>query len=158
AAAGVATGLFVVSLVLAATAGGGMAWPALLVYGVASYGYARIGAGVSLGRMLEPEVRQGETPLDAMRRSRRSFLGRGVAFGGLALLLGVGVSKFLRRAPKVRIVGAAKPYVPPAPDAAFPEVAGLSPEITPTDEFYNVDIDFLKPSVDAATWRLTVEG
>ncbi|MFN2593085.1 MAG: molybdopterin-dependent oxidoreductase [Candidatus Dormibacteria bacterium] len=157
-AAVVAAGLFGVSLVLAVTAGGGMAWPALLVYGVASYGYARISAGVSLGRILEPEVREGETPLDAMRRSRRSFLGRGIALGGVALLLGVGISKLLRRAPKVRIVGAARPFAPPPPDATFPQVAGLSPEITPTDEFYNVDIDFLKPSVDAATWRLTVEG
>jgi DMSO/TMAO reductase YedYZ molybdopterin-dependent catalytic subunit len=157
-AVAVMVGLFVASLVLAVTAGGGMAWPALLVYAVASYGYTRISAGVSLGRMLEPEVRTGETPLDAMRRSRRGFLGWGVALGGLALLAGAGVARFVRRGPKVRIVGAAKPFVPPAPDATFPQVAGLSPEITPTDEFYNVDIDFLKPSVDSATWRLTVEG
>jgi DMSO/TMAO reductase YedYZ molybdopterin-dependent catalytic subunit len=158
AAVAVTVGLFVASLVLAVTAGGGMAWPALLVYAVAAFGYARVSAGVSLGRMLEPEVREGETPLDAMRRSRRSFLGRGVALGGLALLGGAGVSKFLRRGPRVRIVGATKPFTPPVPDAAFPQVAGLSPEITPTADFYNVDIDFLKPSVDAATWRLTVEG
>ncbi len=158
AARGVTVALFALCLLLAFTAGGGMAWPALLVYAVAAYGFARVSAGVSLGRILEPEVREGETPLDAMRRSRRSFLGRGVALGGLALLVGGGAFRFFRRSPKPTIVGAAKPFVPPAPDTTFPAVAGLSDEITPTAEFYNVDIDFLKPSVDVATWRLGIGG
>ena len=97
AAVAVTVGLFVASLALAVTAGGGMAWLALPVYGVAAYGFARVTSGVSLGRILEPEVRQGETPLDAMRRSRRSFLGRGIVLGGLALLAGSAVFRFLRR-------------------------------------------------------------
>jgi DMSO/TMAO reductase YedYZ molybdopterin-dependent catalytic subunit len=154
----VTVGLFVTSLALAVTAGGGMAWLALPVYAVAAYGYARVTAGVSLGRILDPEVRQGETPLDAMRRSRRSFLGRGIALGGVVLLVGGGGLRFFRHRPKVKILDAAKPFVPPPADPTFPDVAGLSPEITPTAEFYNVDIDFLKPSVDATTWRLSLEG
>lgn len=158
AGAAVMVGLFVVSVVLAVTAGGGMAWLALPVYGVVAFGYARVAGGVSLGRVLEPEVRDGETPLDAMRRSRRSFLGRGIALGGVALLVGSGAVRFLRRGPKVKIADATKPFAQPPPDTAFPAVAGLSPEITPTAEFYNVDIDFLKPSVDAGSWRLSLEG
>lgn len=158
AAVAVTVALFAVCLLLALTAGGGMAWPALLVYAIAAYGFARVAGGVSLGRVMEPEVRTGETPLDAMRRSRRSLLGRGVVLGGLALLVGGGALRFFRRGPKVTIVSAAQPFTPPPPDPTFPDVAGLAPEITPNAEFYNVDIDFLKPSIDATTWRLPIDG
>ena len=158
AAIAVAVSLFVLCVSLAVTAGGGMAWLAIVVYAVAAYGYARIASGVPFGRALEPEVRTGETPLDAMRRSRRSFVGRTLAFGGVALLGAGAVVRFIRRSPPVTILPAAKPFAPPPADAAFPDVAGLSSEITPNDEFYNVDIDFLKPSVDAASWRLSIDG
>ena len=150
--------LFGIALALAFTAGGGVSWPAIPVYAVVAYAYARLSAGVNFGRAFEPEVRRGETPLDAMRRSRRSFLGRGLTLGGLAILVGAGAVRLIRRSPPIKLVPAAQPFVPPPQDRAFPDVAGLSSEITPTDEFYNVDIDFLKPSVDASTWRLAIEG
>jgi DMSO/TMAO reductase YedYZ molybdopterin-dependent catalytic subunit len=66
--------------------------------------------------------------------------------------------RFLRRNSRVAIAPAAQPFSPPPGDPSFPSVPGLSPEITDNASFYNVDIDFLKPSVDARTWRLTVGG
>jgi DMSO/TMAO reductase YedYZ molybdopterin-dependent catalytic subunit len=40
----------------------------------------------------------------------------------------------------------------------FPDVAGLSPEVTSPADHYVVDINFLKPSVEADGWTLTVKG
>ncbi|HMC78989.1 MAG TPA: molybdopterin-dependent oxidoreductase, partial [Acidimicrobiia bacterium] len=154
----VTAALFLASVALGLT-GGGMSLPAFIVYAIAAYGFGRIASGVPFGRALEPEVRQGETPLDAMRRSRRRFVSRTLAAGGLIVLAAGGALRLVfKRPPRVAIAGAGRPFVPPPGDPAFPDVAGLSPEITPNADFYNVDIDFLKPSVDASSWRLAVGG
>lgn len=159
AALAVALSLFVLACALALTGQAGTSWPAFLVYAVVAYGYARIASGTSLGRIADPQVREGETPLDAMRRSRRRFLGRGVVIGGVAVLGGGGLLRLLlKRTPKVTIVPASQPFSAPAADPAFPDVVGLSSEITANADFYNVDIDFLKPSIDAARWRLAISG
>ncbi len=49
---------------------------------------------------------------------------------------------------------------PPQPDySSFQPVTGLSPEITPNDQFYNVSKDvFSDPAVNSSTWSLQVQG
>src|SRR5207244_10280191 len=102
--------LFLTSVALALT-GGGMSWPAFIVYAVAAYGFGWVASGVPFGTALEPEVRQGETPLDAMRRSRRRFVSRTLAVGALvALAAGGAVRLASRRSPRVAIVGAGRPF------------------------------------------------
>ena len=158
---GVALGgaLFAVACVLALAGDEGSSWYAFVVYALAAYLYARLACGTGLLTMLEPEIRGEESPLDAIRRSRRSFLGRGAVAAGVVLLGGGALVKaFLKRTAKVTIVQAAQPFVNPGPDPNFPAIAGLSPEITANGDFYNVDIDFIKPSLDANTWSLTVSG
>lgn len=44
------------------------------------------------------------------------------------------------------------------PDGASFDIPGLSPLITPNDEFYRVDTALTVPSIDPATWRLRIDG
>lgn len=46
----------------------------------------------------------------------------------------------------------------PASDDAFPDLAGLPTEVTSAEEHYVVDINLIKPSVDADGWSLRVFG
>jgi DMSO/TMAO reductase YedYZ molybdopterin-dependent catalytic subunit len=158
-ALGAAAAMFAGATVLALAGNEGSSWPAFPVYAVAAFAYARLASGTPVTRVADAEVRAGETPLDALRRSRRSFLGRSAVAGAVVLLLGGGALKNLMgKSRKVTIVPASEPFSPPPPDLSFPAVPGLSPEITADADFYNVDIDFLKPSIDAATWTLDVGG
>jgi DMSO/TMAO reductase YedYZ molybdopterin-dependent catalytic subunit len=45
-----------------------------------------------------------------------------------------------------------------AADAAFSRISGLTPEVTPNDDFYVVDEEIIDPDIDAAAWRLSVGG
>lgn len=47
---------------------------------------------------------------------------------------------------------------PPIPAASTLDVDGLSPLVTPNDEFYRIDTALQVPAVDPATWRLRVTG
>lgn len=155
----VAAFLFVAASALAVAGDEGSSWPAFIVYGVAALGYARLASGTPFNRVVDPELRSGETPLDAIRRSRRSFLGRAAVVSGVVVVFGGALAKSLfRKAQKVTIVAASQPFVPPSPDPTFPGISGLSPEITANGDFYDIDIDLLKPSIDASTWTLTIGG
>jgi len=44
------------------------------------------------------------------------------------------------------------------PEGAELKVAGISPLFTPNADFYRVDTALTVPSVDPATWRLTIDG
>ncbi|CCH75873.1 putative membrane-bound oxidoreductase [Nostocoides japonicum T1-X7] len=91
---------------------------------------------------------------------RRGFLAAagGVVAGGVALVVGS------------RLVGPGKPRGPlpalPAPVDAAPalptgldaRVKGITPFRTPAKDFYRVDTEFLVPHVDAAGWKLTIDG
>jgi DMSO/TMAO reductase YedYZ molybdopterin-dependent catalytic subunit len=52
--------------------------------------------------------------------------------------------------PEARMAEAIRDRVPPAP--------GTRPEITPTPQFYRVDIDTRPPRIDAASWAVQVSG
>ncbi|WP_322410762.1 molybdopterin-dependent oxidoreductase [Microbacterium invictum] len=44
------------------------------------------------------------------------------------------------------------------PDGASFDIPGLTPLITPNDDFYRVDTALTVPSVDPTTWRLRIDG
>lgn len=129
-------------------------------YLAASFLYARYALGRPLLAELRPRLKAGETPLDAMRTSRRRFL---LKAGTATAAVAVGATALYRfffgsTNTGVRIVSADKPWVSPPDDPAFPSVEGLTPEVTPTSAFYNIDINIAKPAVDQEDWRLKIGG
>lgn len=159
-ASGAAAVALMVSIGLALVSPTGSSALALVVYAVAAYIFARILAGVKLGAAMEPEVREGETPLDAMSRSRRKFLVRVLAAIGGFVVGGLATLRFFSSDMPVNvdIVSADLPFQHPPDDPDFPQVAGHSPEITSNDDFYTIDINFVKPNVDHRSWTLSVGG
>ncbi|MGQ0678244.1 MAG: molybdopterin-dependent oxidoreductase [Actinomycetota bacterium] len=131
-----------------------------LAYAASSFVFMKLAAGVPLLAAVEPKKVEGdETPLDAISRSRRSLFVRFAWLMGGVLAAGTfGRSWYQDRASKVPIVPAAKPFDPPPVDPDFPSVPGLAREITRTEDFYNIDINLVKPAVDHQSWRLKIGG
>ena len=159
-AVGVAAAMVVFSVLLAAGDAGGLSAPAVVIYLGAGLLFAKSTLDSPLLAAVERNrVEPGETPLDAMNRSRRTFVARAAwAVGGL-LAGGSLLRAILARRGRagVEIAPAARPFVEP-PDDGFPVIAGQTREITPTEDFYNVDINIVKPVVDHTGWRLKVHG
>lgn len=122
---------------------------------------ATVGVGVAVLRWLT-----GGLPSDVAEMpewSRRRFIGTSLGVAGLAVAGGV-VGRWLGEQMRV----AAPVNVPPvpAPLNPAPELAagtdlaipGLTPIVTPNAEFYRIDTALLTPSLDAASWQLTVSG
>lgn len=153
-------GLWLAAMGLALTAPEGFSPTALAAYPIAAYGFARIVARRPLSAAFAPDLREGEMPLDAVRRSRRRFLVRLAAAVGGFVVGGAAVARFAGRSggPGVDIVRADRPFKPPGDDPGFPKVPGHSPEITSNADFYTVDINIVKPSVDHRTWKLRIHG
>ena len=92
-------------------------------------------------------------------RRRTLTLGLGAAAG--VALLGGGLGWLLRKfiGPDTNVpiadpaVAATVPTRPP-----FPKIAGLTPEITSASDHYVVDINLVRPSVEAEGWTLGVKG
>ena len=145
---------------LALASPSGMNVPAFVTYFAASLVYARTSSDVALGKAFGTEVVGEETPLDAMRRSRRRFLRRAFA-AIIGFLVGGGVIAKMRtsNAPvSASIAPADFPYEKPASDVGFDRIRGLTPEFTSNEDFYNVDINIVKPAINHETWRLKVRG
>ena len=47
---------------------------------------------------------------------------------------------------------------PKVPAGADLNIEGLTPIITPNDDFYRIDTTLMPPSVDAASWSLRIHG
>jgi DMSO/TMAO reductase YedYZ molybdopterin-dependent catalytic subunit len=93
---------------------------------------------------------------------RRNVLRLG--FGGaLAIAFAGGAIGWLARAfsgpdRNVKLAVAASSEELPPVDDAFPDLAGLPSDVTSAEEHYVVDINLIKPSVDADDWNLRVFG
>jgi DMSO/TMAO reductase YedYZ molybdopterin-dependent catalytic subunit len=92
---------------------------------------------------------------------RRQSLRMG-AMWVFAMLAGGGVVAWLGSklgGPNTNVsVAQASVKVGGARQGSFPEVPGLTPEITPAKDHYVVDVDIIDPRVEASTWKLTVGG
>ncbi len=143
-----------------------IAWLAIVLLG---WGWA-LGKAVGDGLLETPEV----TP--EMAASRRRFLGWLVAGSvGAVLLAGVAVYD-VRRRTALPVTGNSAPPPDNAPTAVahtsgaassppedvltkrFTPVRGTRAELTPTDQFYRIDINTQVPTTDMATWRLELKG
>ena len=135
---------------------------------LASVAGAVVGAGLTI--WLARTWQRART-LEVEQPEREGLLRRTVLIdGGVAaavLLLGVGIARSAREtaratASKVtRKLPTAKPKVT-VPSGTLDEgaeaVAGISPFITPTDDFYRIDTAFRPPIVDVDDWTLTIKG
>ena len=50
------------------------------------------------------------------------------------------------------------PWTTPKPRKPGFDIAGLSPEVTPVGQFYQMDEDIQRPDLDLAGWSLSIEG
>jgi DMSO/TMAO reductase YedYZ molybdopterin-dependent catalytic subunit len=98
----------------------------------------------------------------AVAPGRRNLLRLG--FGGaLAVAFAGGALGWVARAfsgpdRNVKLARPAMSEELPPVDDAFPDLAGLPTDVTSADEHYVVDINLIKPSVDADDWNLHVFG
>jgi DMSO/TMAO reductase YedYZ molybdopterin-dependent catalytic subunit len=103
-------------------------------------------------------------PDDAPDAGRRAFLmAAGVVAGVAALSAAAGRTlveqgkRVLAGRDGVVLPTAAQPLAPPAPATSFPE-PGISPLVTPNEEFFRIDTALSVPRVDLETWRLRIHG
>ena len=125
-------------------------------------GLAALAGWWALRKMLAPrpvDSPSDHVPADA---GRRRFVTQVAAVGAAAVVAGsVGRSMIIRRSEEVR-VDATLPepvtrVLPPGPDAAL-DVVGLSPIVTPNDQFYRIDTALVVPGINPDVWRLEVTG
>jgi DMSO/TMAO reductase YedYZ molybdopterin-dependent catalytic subunit len=92
---------------------------------------------------------------------RRQFLAFAASFGvgaAGAALLGRGGRGSDGVADARRAVVVPDPVRSVALPSDGPPVAGISPYVTPTDDFYRIDTALTVPQVDPASWRLRLSG
>lgn len=109
----------------------------------------------------------------ASARARKEGAGaaidrRNVLLGGAAIMgagvAGVFVTRSISAGEEVQAarvatgLPTAASTLPPLPPSVQAPVPGLSPFITPNDEFYKIDTTLVSPQVDAATWSLSIGG
>ena len=123
----------------------------LLAVVVASTAYALAARSLTQPAVVAPEGHPG----------RREFLRLG-AGSAVALTAGAGAMGWVLRrlgGPDTNVELVTPTEVASIPDRAdFPEIAGLTPEITSAEDHYVVDINLVPPSVEADGWRLDVRG
>ncbi|MEU8925488.1 molybdopterin-dependent oxidoreductase [Kitasatospora sp. NPDC048545] len=104
----------------------------------------------------EPPAPQGPG-----RRSVLAATGGTIAVGALGGVVGRTLSDrrydVTAARDAVRVPPAARP-LPPLPVPVHPKVAGLSPFVTPTADFYRVDTALTLPRIDPRRWALRIRG
>jgi len=108
-----------------------------------------------------PDVATDRGPSGPSRRSVLGWAGGLAAIGVLAAIGGRIADASLRAATVLR--DAIRLPTPARRAAAIPPSAelgieGLSPIITPATDFYRIDISFVPPRIDPASWSLKVHG
>ena len=100
-------------------------------------------------------------PVSAGDAGRRGALRSGIAGAAAVALAGGGFGWLLRRLAgpdtDVALVPPRRPARVPAREP-FPRIGGLTREVTKVSDHYVVDINLIRPVVDAEGWRLEVHG
>ncbi len=128
------------------------------------------GRPAGTGGVIRPRAAQGRDwlagtpgPPAPVEPTRRGFLAASVATAGIAATAGL-AGRLLsertsvtsaRNALKIPRPSAAGPVLPPDVNLNIP---GLSPFITPNNDFYRVDTAIVLPQVDPSTWQLRIHG
>jgi DMSO/TMAO reductase YedYZ molybdopterin-dependent catalytic subunit len=131
------------------------------------------GAGIGVLALLMHHIGRGPDLATTLRRAgdvedprvrtpdRRTFLGVGAAAGAAAALTAAGARSLRGRS----VVDAQREALElPDPVRGTPlqatdlEVPGLSPYVTPNEDFYRIDTALVVPRIDASSWRLRVGG
>lgn len=105
----------------------------------------------------------GPTPesAESQIQNRRQFLRLGTGAAAAIALGGGALGWLVRRLggpdTDVALIPPVAPAVVPA-RADFPDIPGLTPEITSAEDHYVVDINLIPPSVEAEGWTLDVRG
>jgi DMSO/TMAO reductase YedYZ molybdopterin-dependent catalytic subunit len=119
---------------------------------------------VALSLLTEPLRRVAERPETAAGppSSRRGFLIGVGAMVGVAALLGVigrvvggGRRKVEETRRLLRLEEVTEPRVPPA---ARIDVGGVSPWVTPAEDFYLIDTAIVRPAIEPREWTLRIHG
>jgi DMSO/TMAO reductase YedYZ molybdopterin-dependent catalytic subunit len=138
-------------------AGVGAAGAMWLLATRAAAGWSRAGAAGAVAT--DPSA----TPERMVASSRRRFLGTAAAVAGATVVAG-GVGRWLQQqaavaAERLRVVlpRPASP-LPPVPASVSVGVPGVSPFITPNDDFYRIDTALTVPRVSTDDWTLGVTG
>lgn len=110
-------------------------------------------------RMAAEETSAAEMPA----WGRRRFLGTSIALIGVAAASGVVGRTLLERGRQTAIAQAGTlpeptATAPPPPEGAELDVEGITPLVTPNEQFYRIDTALLVPRPDINTWRLRVFG
>ncbi|HBS75503.1 MAG TPA: oxidoreductase, partial [Microbacterium sp.] len=100
---------------------------------------------------------------DARGVDRRGFFRFGAIAGVSAVIVGVGARAISAATSSLGAIREELALPEPGSTVTIPEGAefdidGLSPLITPNEDFYRVDTALTVPTVDPATWRLVIDG
>ncbi|MEI6136906.1 MAG: molybdopterin-dependent oxidoreductase [Chloroflexota bacterium] len=103
---------------------------------------------------------------DPRRRTpdRRKFFAFATASAGASVAAALGARRLMGRDVDVEAerraltLPSARQPLPMIPAAAALEVKGISPLVTPNEEFYRIDTALSVPRVNVATWRLRITG
>jgi DMSO/TMAO reductase YedYZ molybdopterin-dependent catalytic subunit len=115
----------------------------------AALAYGATLAGL-LARPAAAATIEAAIPPDGPVIGRRPVLGGALGVAALATLAGSGALVLARS------VGAIRRPVDPGRTPV--DAWGVSPRITPVEDFYVIGKDLVAPDVDLATWRLTIGG
>ncbi|HET6380908.1 MAG TPA: molybdopterin-dependent oxidoreductase [candidate division Zixibacteria bacterium] len=123
-----------------------------------------VGVGLGVTLLALPRLLRAAAPSEPAMPDfeRRRFLGRALALSAVAAGSGALGRLLLERrsatTAEVPQVPAPTATAPPLPDGAELDVPGITPLVTPNDEFYRIDTALLTPRVDVGEWRLRVDG
>jgi DMSO/TMAO reductase YedYZ molybdopterin-dependent catalytic subunit len=117
------------------------------------------------GEPVQGEPVQGEpVPGEPVRPDRRRFLLTGAAVAAAGIVSGLagrllagGRADVAASRAAVALPAPASP-APPIPAGSELRLPGLTPFLTPNDDFYRVDTNLVVPAVAAETWKLRVHG
>ena len=124
-------------------------WVAVLVAGVAFI--AAVGTLFLL-------LRTGAGIADDGRRAFLRQTGSLVALSGLAAIAGRAIVQAAATTGARNEVVLAPPVTQPQAKVASLDVAGISPQYMPNDEFYRIDTSLSAPKVNVDTWKLSITG